>query len=257
MNPRPILFVMLGAVLGWGPASPPVPFDLEARLAALEPEAPGEYFDLAEEVLDVAEDDPERRALARRLFGLSGVLDRDRFGASAALALAAMSEDPATVQRFRVVARILSSGPVAAEGSAMRPLDRDAVDRICRALGDLRGGKVGRIRGVLRDPSIVQALGRWDATLPGGIEWLRTRSARGSKAGLDLDRRDENALLNVEIALLEGDQASWATLIATGEDRPLMTLSLERPETALLPPQQRDLVYWRHGVWTDHPDRDR
>lgn len=253
MTPRLLLTVLLAIVFRGG-EQPPYPFDLQSRLEALSPERPRAYFELAEEVLDVAGDDATRRDLAKRLFGLAGVLDPPGLGPSAALALAAMSDDASTSRRFRVVARLLSEdlgGDAAGESVA---IDRDAVAKICRALEDFRGGRVDRLRTVLRDPAKVRALMRLDAVIPGGVPWLRERVEAGNAAARDLDLQDRVALVEVEIALLEGTEASWATLISTGTARPLVRLDLDRPERDLLP-DEVVRAYWRDGVWLDRPVR--
>ena len=76
-----VLFCMFPSALGVS-ASAPTRWD--ARLEALDPTRPLDYFLLGEEVADAAVNEAERQ-LARELFGLAGALDRDRLARSAAL----------------------------------------------------------------------------------------------------------------------------------------------------------------------------
>ena len=126
-------------------------------------------------------------------------------------------------------------------------------DRICRALEDLRTGDSNRLRTVFRDPEKIDALARWDAVIPGGVAWLRQLSERRGGTRIDLDLEERLALVNVEIALLEGADASWATLLTLESPRPLMNLPLDRPERVLLPDGGADAPYWRRGAWTHRP----
>ena len=252
MTSRFLLVLLVGIACGVGPIEPPYPFDLEERLVGLTPERPAAYFELGEEVLDVAGDDDTRRALARRLFGLAGVLDPRGLGPSSALALAAMSDTDPAARRYRVIARLLSGDVESGGGGERAALDRDVVSQICRALEDFRAGKVDRLRAVLRDPAKVRALALVDAVVPGGVGWLKERSEEGNAAVRSLDPRDRLALVEVEIALLEGAEASWATLILSGTARPLVDLPLDRPEEALLR-EGEATPYWREGIWVDRP----
>ena len=63
-----------------------------SRLEALHPSRPMEYFELAEEVADEAGDEAGRD-LARRLFGLAGILDPEGLARSAALAQADLAAE--------------------------------------------------------------------------------------------------------------------------------------------------------------------
>ncbi len=248
-----LLSTLMVAMLGGSLPAPPYPFDLESRLSTLRPERPRAYFELGEEVLDVADSDVERRDLARRLFGIAGTLDPEGLGASSALALAAMADDAAAARRFRIAARLLSDDVAWTVRRGRKSLDREIVTQICRSLEDLRTGDSNRLRTVFRDPEKIEALARWDAVIPGGVAWLRQLSERRGGTRIDLDLEERLALVNVEIALLEGADASWATLLTLEAPRPLMNLPLDRPERVLLPDGGADAPYWRRGAWSDRP----
>ena len=90
MNRRTIAIsgVLVAMFIGSAATSRAVPAsivvtDLESRLEALDPADPRGYFELAEDLAD-GDSDQERR-IARRLFGLAGRLDREKYAASAAL----------------------------------------------------------------------------------------------------------------------------------------------------------------------------
>ena len=81
---------------------------------------------------------------------------------------------------------------------------------------------------------------------------MQERSEGGNAVPRSLDLRDRLALVEVEIALLEGADASWATLVSSGIARPLVDLPLDRPEEALLR-ESETRPYWRDGIWVDRP----
>src|SRR5262245_1831352 len=80
-----------------------------ARLEALKPAEPLAYFELAEEVADVAAD-AQQRELARHLFALAGMLDTKRLGRSACLAIADLEENAVVKRRLLALASLLASG---------------------------------------------------------------------------------------------------------------------------------------------------
>ncbi len=172
------------------PASPssdayaalPIP-DLNARLAALKPTNPVDYFRLAEEVAEEREADGAR-GLARRLYILAFELDRQSepptgLAASACLGLAALT----TIQSEKRWLRALASQyepPRPSEdhpGAALR-IDPPAVPeraalQVASALGAVRGGEGARANAMLRRPGLWPVIEANETMLPGGISRLR------------------------------------------------------------------------------------
>lgn len=153
--------LMLALVCAVAPAQAPerrgsgVP-DLQNRLAALSPENPMHYFDLAEEIayempMGVARD------LARRLFVLSIALDRrspDPLGLthSACIALAELATDADERRWLRSLAESVRDDegrPSWRLRSETRQTD-DTPEEFARAMGSFRAGDGAPIRAIMR-----------------------------------------------------------------------------------------------------------
>ncbi|MFM9168923.1 MAG: hypothetical protein ACKOTD_02040 [Phycisphaerales bacterium] len=114
-------------------AAPPAPW-VEARLAALRPERPVAYLELAEDLMDRAggSASPEAdRALARHLAALAGAIDIRGTGRSAALFLLEHAPLGADQSRLRAIASLL-------DPSTDRAVE--AEERSDAAMGGARGG---------------------------------------------------------------------------------------------------------------------
>lgn len=163
------------------------PMDRQAtraeRLSSLRPDAPLEYFELAEELLA----DPltvDDREIARRLFVLALVcshrsdagprssLDPDWLPASACLALASIAQTEQERRWLRAVAGTLA--PADARLAVQRQHESRMVDsaaiELSGALGALRFGDGRRAAKILEKPEVAALLLRYERLLsPGGL----------------------------------------------------------------------------------------
>jgi hypothetical protein len=168
-----------------GMAAPEPERDLNARLAALDPTKPMQHFELAEELAaEGRAGRPERLAVARRLFVLAFVLDRQRppsqaegLAASAALALADLAGTEAERRWLRALAVRLDRERDGVAELAGRPWlegeipDRLALD-VATALGSVRSGEGRRAARLLAEPGAMDLLRRYAGLLraPDGVD---------------------------------------------------------------------------------------
>lgn len=223
------------------------------RLSQLRPEDPMAYFELAEEVLDRAPNEPADRALAAWLFGTAGRLDRENLGASCALALATTTRDADQARRLKAVAMMLDVDGAGAASARRSLLDAETAFDVSESFGRFRSGRTSSLRKVLRDESVRASLRRFEDVLPdGGINWLDSASLR-SRGRPDLDDDERRLMLRVEVQLLEGESPSWATEVLGVGGGPL--LEVASSEIDLLLGGDPDRPYWRKGKWVGKRER--
>jgi len=225
------------------------------RLEALRPREPLAYFELAEEVADAA-DDPSNRELARHLFGLAAVLDQDRLGRSACLALADLAEDVQTKRRLRALASLLGSdGEFAIQNgeSAEHGLIQftpEAIIAVTEAISRYRKGQGAQAEAVLRKPGADELLKACDRLLPGGYNRFREdiKQYRG-QARPTLSASDHLRLLHLEAALLAGTDRSWSSELLVTRGEPLIEVDPSRLAESLEVDDSRP--YFRNGRWSE------
>ncbi len=230
------------------------------RLAALAPDEPMAYLELAEEVDDAravgpaADGDPvaaAERGLARRLFGLAGVLE-PRLAPSAARAIADLVVDPRVRRRLLVVAELLEGdrilrgrpprleGVPAGRGTAAAP---EVLRAISAAIADYRLGDgeaaLERLAGLPAD-AVEAALAPW----PGGRAGFE-QDCRRRPGGATVRRL--LAELSAELRMLEGDGADWAAIVRSGGGVPLEEPDLG--DLAGLFGVDASRVLYRDGRW--------
>lgn len=231
--------------------APPVrAFDLEARLESLDPARPIMYLELAEELADgLASGESSDRGLARRLYGLAGRLDPEGLASSAALGIASLSIDARAAARYRAAAALLdpdAGGTVVMQ----RPgVDLETAFEISEAFSAFRLGRFSRLREHLEDPTSERALRAWDASLPGGVDWLKQQVKSGGKNRPALARSEALAMVRIELALLDLGRPSWSTLIAIDGDPPLIDLRADRVLEMLLDDDAATRPVRRNGQW--------
>jgi len=227
----------------------------EARLEALDPAGPEDYFDLAEDVADRATGEDERQ-LARELFALAGVLDPERLGVGAALSLYDLARTDAERRRLLVLARRLEAaragGPLR-PGAAVRERDPEMAAAISAALAHRRLGEGRAARRRLDEAAAVALAERVLAELPGGWEAFAQSLERleGDGATLPASRAARLRELRVERRMLSGESASVVEDLVVGQGRPLIEIDLDRLDLEL--GMDRGLAWWRRGRWTDRP----
>lgn len=252
-----IAFVAAPNVTGQGDV---VELVWEARLEALQPSRPEEYFDLAEEIADEAEAEIERD-LARHLFRLAGALDRSRFGRSACLALADLSGSSADKRRFLALAELLdqSSGRPnwVPDGSPTRAPshDLDSAFAVAEAMSWYRLARGRRALATLDDRGATLLFQKY-ADLIGG--WLRFKTdaeLRDYNNGQGTPVRSESQLidmLHLEAGLLgaggEETEQSWAGDLLLNKGQTLIEVDSSRLAEALNVDPAR--AVYRNGAWT-------
>lgn len=231
-----------------------------ARLEALAPTRPEDYFELAEDVADVAATDDERR-LARELFALAGVLDPDRFGPGAALSLYELARSEAERRRLLALARRLEAarpgGPLrpAALGEQAAPEAAAAVSAALalRRLGDGRAAllRLEQAEGAL--PLAERTL----AELPGGFDGFVRACERlgGDGAAVPMSREARLMELRVERRMLAGETTAVVEDLLLQQGRPLIEIDLDRLDIEL--GMDRGRAWWRNGRWTGRPGAAR
>jgi len=209
------------------PQSPPedVRKRMNDRLEALHPDDPMAYFELAEEIADIAES-RDGYALARHLFGLAGALAPDRIGRSACLALADLESDPQEKQRLMALSSLLDER---AGGGALYVPDRAATApsqtarTIVNAFSYFRRGEGTKTRALVDDEHVLRALDEHAQLIPGGVDRF-LHDARLYRDGTrpDLQDAELRQMLYLELALLTGENRQWSTELALTNGEPLI-----------------------------------
>lgn len=248
---RSLIVVGVGLVIGLGalaepgvcgapvetPAAPPR--EWTARLEALRPSDPEAYFELAEEVADVAETDGEWR-LAARLFGLAGALDPERFGRSACLALADLEASLPARRRLLALASLLGGGGIAPgpvtegpDGFGSEP-SAETVMAVTEAFSHYRRGEGPRALTSLREPGAMELLEECHPFLAGGSRrFLEDCKHYRGQLRPTLSSADLIRMLRLEVALLAGDERSFTSELLLRSGRPLIEVDPERLEETL------------------------
>lgn len=229
--------------------------DWTDRLAELRPSLPMAYFELAEEIADEA-DDGEERALARHLFALAGVLDRDRLGRSACLALADLAEQEHDRRRLLALASLLGGRGIGQAASVpsgfglSETLDPSTVLALTEAFSHFRRGQGPKALAALREPGAMELLTASGQYIPGGANRFleECRSFRG-RVRPHLSEADEVRMMRLEMALLAGSDRPWSSALLYGHGRPLIEVDPDRLEEMLGADGSRPL--YRNGRWVE------
>jgi len=229
--------------------------DWTDRLEALKPALPMAYFELAEEIADVAEDEPQR-ALARHLFALAGLLDRDGLGRSACVALADMAEQELDRRRLLALASLLGGGGIGQAASV--PLgagmteapDPIAVLALTEAFSYYRRGRGPQAMAALRTPGAMELLTACQQYLRGGANRFveECRRYRGQLRP-NLSDEDEIRMLRLEVALLAGAERPWSSDLLYGRGQPLIEVDPDRLEETFGVDASRPI--YRAGRWVE------
>lgn len=220
------------------------------RLKALDPERPIAYFELGEEIADSATTVDER-SLARELFGLAGLLDRQALGQSAALAIADLEERPAARQRLRAAANLLAdSSQVDRESTRGLETSREGRLAFCRSLAALRRGDAARATRHLGKADARVVMEELAYVLPGGSARFQ-RDLKVYSGGLrpDLGKEELESHLVAESIALAPKQVNWSVMLRATGGAPLLVIDLERLDRLFGADPTRP--YWREGRWVD------
>jgi hypothetical protein len=227
--------------------------DWSARLAALKPEQPLEYFLLAEEIADAAQSESQR-GLARQLFGLAGVLDPKRLGRSSALALADLAVDPMAKRRLLALGWLLDDR-VGGDALGRRPealAEPAAALAVSEALSHFRKGLGPRALAALKEPGATELFARHPHVLHEPVErFMEELRQYHGQAKPRLSPRDLLRMLQFEAALLAGGERSWSSDLLLSADRPLAEVDPDRIDQMLGMDPSRP--YYRDGAWVARP----
>lgn len=222
--------------------------DLERRLEALDPNDPQAYFELAEDLAEGVRGRPNV-SVSRRLFGLAGRLDPEKYAASAALALASLESDSIQATKLRAAATLLPGGGGLTAMRRGGRVDAEMALSISQAFGGFSSGRPLALRRLLEDRSVRRVLESWDDVLPGGLDWLQaaTDDRPGSRT---LEPRERLSMIHLELSLLERGHPEWSTLLVIEGDPPLLEVDASRLETMLLD-EERLRPLRRDGRWVE------
>ncbi len=229
------------------------PPDWTPRLEALTPRRPEQYFDLAEEVADAAgAGDEAALGLARHLFRLAGVLDPDRLGRGACLALADLERDPAERRRLLALATLLNrrSGEPNWLPSQSSASDDDfaAAVALADAFSHYRSGYGSRAEAALNAAAGARDLLRTHEHVVGGERrFLENLRAYRSGQSPVRSRAEVIDMLRLEAALLAGEGRTWSGDLMLSRGRTLVEVDPERLAEALGVDASRPL--YRQGRW--------
>ncbi len=227
----------------WAPA-------LEDRLAALRPQRPMAYFELAEEIADSPQDQAQRD-LARRLFGLAGVLDPRRLGRSACLAIYDLEPDENAKRRLLVLAALLDERAAGSGREPERPAwaDRAAALAVSEAIGHYRRGEGSKAINRINAPGAAALLEACSGMIfRGGAERFieDCKTYRGARRP-GVPASDLLTMLRFEAALLAGEKRSWSQDLLLGGGRPLLEVDPDRLADSL--GADPAFACWRGGRW--------
>ncbi len=223
----------------------------QVRLEALSPSDPLAYFELAEEIADASADESSR-GLARRLFALAGVLDPQRLGRSACLALADLETRELDKRRLLSLAALLDErggGAVSAEAAeGWSDFDMAAALAVGEAISFYRKGNGTRALARLRTPGAVELIDGYENVFRGGavrfMEDCRLYKSGRSPVvtGTDLVRQ-----LRFEAALLAGGNRTWSGELLMSRGRPLVEVDPDHLDESLAVNASKPC--WREGQW--------
>jgi len=252
-----MIALLVMCVLGLGAVKQDAPGsrDFRERLEALRPENPLAYFELAEEVGDGAAGDVQRLDLARRLYGLAGVLDTPRLGHSACLALADLENQPHVKRRLVAMASLLGSERnvvnLLSDTAPTDTIDPRAALSVTEAFSHYRRGLGSRALSALRDQAAMELLQSIGHLLRGGTQrFLEDCKLYNGQVRPSLSEPLRANMLHLERALLSGEQREWSSELLLKAGVPLIEIDPRNPRMlAELLGVDPEMNVWRGGRW--------
>jgi len=219
------------------------------QLEALQPQQPMAYFELAEDIADRAET-PELRGLARHLFALAGALEPDRLGRSAALALADMEEDARAKRRLLALATLLGDELPGRTAAATSRISTGQALSICESMSLYRQGRGPQSLSELERSGALETLKRYGNMLPGGYNrFVQDCRIYRNDLAPQLSAAELVRMLRLEVALLAGEDRSWAADLQVTGAAPLIEVDPTRIAETLGVDAQRSV--YRNGRWVE------
>ena len=215
------------------------------RLEQLDPARPLEYFELGEEIADLAEEHSDQQQLAIELFALAGQLDFKRLGRSSILAIAAFTSNPIQKRRLLDAADLLSAQRHFRSRALVDDLvTADAKMDFGMVLAALRLEDWDQANDLLRDPELRAMLQQNGDLL--GLDskalLLELEAGRVTFTG-DLKRH-----LLVEWSVLDRSGLDWSVELEVSNAEPLTVIDLGDMQALLGADVKRP--YWRSGGWS-------
>jgi hypothetical protein len=232
-----------------------------ARLLALDPARPADYFNLAEEISDAfpaqatgvagstatnAAQNEAQRELARQLFALAGALNTPIFGRSAMLAISELAISTQSRERALAAAEIV--GGRGEKKSVFRP-ESAQIEALARAFSFYRKGMGTKALSALRQSDADALLDAISDAIPGGAAAMRVEcKSMRANTRVYLDPQHERTLMLIELALRRGELRGLGLDIVVHGDRPL--IEIDRDDVASLWQIDPKRVWWRDGAWS-------
>lgn len=226
------------------------PLDRKWDLESLQPDDPGTYFELAEEVADAASSEPER-TLAVRLYALAATLDEARWGRSSLLGIIDLLDDETRVRGLRALLEFYEE-----EQPQLLPSTRlvmGAGDRVTVSAVDVlslyRSGMAAGARQRLGTTGVRDRLLEYEDEIPGGMNRLldEITTRRDKENRRRLAESEIVAQLQVQSRLLGGREESWSATLSAWGGRPLPSIESHDLGTILNLDLARSV--WRNGRW--------
>ena len=222
---------------------------ISRRLAALAPERPSEYLELAEDVIDRPSGtapEAQDRALARRLASLAGAIDLPGMGRSAALFLAEHAESDSERSRMLALSEVLDPDSDARADASERA---EAVTALVRAFALYRRGEAAKARDAISTAGAAALLDRHPEILQGGAARFRADCDAMRAAGPPaMSPQQLESLHSLASGALAGRPRTWSEAIAQGGAAPLPEIDVGDPKAIFgVDPRQ---CSWRDGAWT-------
>lgn len=221
-----------------------------ARLESLHPDNPMDYFELGEEVADLAQNEMEQE-LARRLFALAGLLDTSRLGRSACLALADIETEIHIKRRLLAMASLLSES---GGGSGLLSrgdeggFSESTALSVTAAFSYYRRGLGSRALSQLRKPGAEEMLKSLGHLLRGGsARFLEDCKLYNGQVKPTLTDFHLAKMLTIELAILSGSERSWASELLLSQGRPLIEIESDHLDRVLGVDPSR--CVYRGGRW--------
>ncbi len=232
-----------------------------ARLLALDPARPTDYFNLAEEISDtlpavtISENQSDalgdtqsdaQRELARHLFALAGALNTPTLGRGAMLAIAGLATSATGRERALAAAELV--GGRGERKTAFRP-ESAQIEALARAFSFYRKGMGAKALSALRQSDADALLDVISDAIPGGAAALRAEcKSMRANTRLYIDPEHERTLLLIELALRRGELRGLGLDIVLHGDRALIEIDCD--DAASLWQIDPKLVWWRDGAWS-------
>ena len=208
----------------------------EQRLESLTPSNPLAYFELAEEIADATEDEYHRN-LARHLFALAGVLDQKSLGRSACLALADMESRIHRKKRLLALADLLDErgGSVGwVQTTQIMQINPRAAMAVSEALTHYRKGNGNLAISSLKKPGATKLLETTGGALRGGAQrFIEDCKLYRSGRSPMISNDDLLMMLQLEVALLAGDNRTWSADEMLTNGRPLLEVDPDNLQQTL------------------------